>query len=170
MRTLVASLLLAAFAAAPAVAQAPASDAKPQPPAQAQPATGAKAQPAAPAQAAPAADKTPAAKPASAKVPEYDAAAETKIKGVVEDFHQGLAKADHPGLHLMVRTDTELVEVHTCPLRFMKDLEFAIEKGDTVTVTGSRPGGTGIMLAREITKGQISLIVRDKTGAPVWTR
>ncbi|HVO11477.1 MAG TPA: hypothetical protein VMX54_12115 [Vicinamibacteria bacterium] len=156
MRTLVAGLLLAAVAAGPAVAQAPApAAAKPQAPAQAAP---------------PATDKAPAAKPVPAKVPEYDPAAETKIQGVVEDFHQGLAKADHPGLHLMVRTDTELVEVHTCPLRFMKDLEFTIEKGDTITVTGSRPGGTGIVLAREITKGQISLIVRDKTGAPVWTR
>ncbi len=158
MRTLVVSLLLAALAAAPAaLAQPPSSEpAKPQPPAQVQPAAA--AQPAAP------------SKPGSGKVPEYDAAAETKIKGVVEDFHQGQARADPPGMHLMVRTDTELVEVHTCPVRFMKDLEFAIEKGDTVTVTGSRPGGGGIMLAREITKGQTSLIVRDKTGAPAWTR
>jgi hypothetical protein len=70
----------------------------------------------------------------------------------------------------MLKTETETVEVHTCPLRFMKDLEFPIEKGDILVVTGSRPGGTGIVLAREITKGQTSLIVRDKTGAPVWTR
>jgi len=146
MRTLVVVTLL--LAAVTAAAQAPANQpARPQAPAQVQ-----------------------SAKPAAAKLPEYDPAAETKIKGVVEDFHQGQAKADHPGLHLMLRTETELVEVHTCPVRFMKDLEFAIEKGDTLTVTGSRPGGTGILLAREITKGQTSLIVRDKTGAPAWTR
>ena len=50
----------------------------------------------------------------------------------------------------------------------MKDLEFTVAKGDTVTVVGSRPGGIGVVLVREITKGQTSLTVRDKTGAPAW--
>ena len=44
------------------------------------------------------------------------------------------------------------------------------EKGDTLTVDGSRPEAGGILVAREITKGQVSLRLRDKTGAPVWTR
>ena len=52
-------------------------------------------------------------------------------------------RGDHPGLHLIVKTETETVEVHACPLRFMTELEFAVEKGDTVTVLGSRPGGDG---------------------------
>jgi hypothetical protein len=79
-------------------------------------------------------------------------------------------RGDHPGLHLMVKTDTETVEVHACPVRFMKDLDFALEKGDTVKVTGSRPGGTGVMVARIVGKGQLSLELRDKTGAPNWVR
>ena len=62
-----------------------------------------------------------------------------------------------------------VVEVHACPVRFMKELEFAIDKGDTVTVVGSRPEAGGVVVAREVTKGQTSLILRDKTGAPVWT-
>ncbi len=157
MRTLVAMLLGSALTAVTALAQAPAPD-----PAKAK-------APADTAAAAPQPDKPPT-KPPGGKAPEYDAAAEVKIAGVVEDFHQSQARADHPGLHLMLKTDTETVEVHTCPLRFMKELEFAIEKGDALVVTGSRPGGGGIVLAREITKGQMSLIVRDKTGAPAWTR
>jgi hypothetical protein len=52
----------------------------------------------------------------------------------------------------------------------MSDLEFSVEKGDTLTVEGSRPDPTGTVVAREITKGQTGLILRDKTGAPVWTR
>jgi hypothetical protein len=51
----------------------------------------------------------------------------------------------------------------------MKELDFAIENGDAVKVTGARPGGAGVVVAREIAKGQTSLILRDKTGAPVWT-
>jgi hypothetical protein len=92
------------------------------------------------------------------------------IKGVVVDFHESKTRGDHPGLHLILQTETETVEVHACPVRFMSDLEFAIEKGDTLTVEGSRPEAGGIVVAREITKGQTSLILRDKTGAPVWTR
>jgi hypothetical protein len=122
--------------------------------------------PPAPAPPAPA----PAAPAPAAKAPEYDVNAEVTIKGVVEDLHESKMRGDHPGLHLILKTDTETVEVHTCPVSFVSDLEFAIEKGDEVTVVGSRPDPAGLVIAREITKGQTSLIVRDKTGAPVWTR
>jgi hypothetical protein len=109
-------------------------------------------------------------KPAPAqKAPEYDPKAEVTIKGVVEDFHESQTRGDHPGLHLIMKTETETVEVHACPVRFMKELEFAIDKGDTITVIGSRPEAGGVLVAREVTKGQTSLILRDKTGAPVWT-
>ncbi len=104
-----------------------------------------------------------------AKAPAYDTKAEVTIAGIVEDFHTSQARTDHPGLHLILKTETESLEVHTCPLRFMKELEFEIAKGDTVKVVGSRPGGGGVVLAREITKGQTSLTVRDKDGSPVWT-
>jgi hypothetical protein len=101
--------------------------------------------------------------------PEYDAKAEVTIQGTVEDFHESHMRGDHPGLHLIVKTEAETLEVHTCPLRFMKELDFSIAKGDAVKVVGSRPGGGGVIVAREITKGQTSLMVRDKTGAPLWT-
>ncbi len=123
--------------------------------------------------AAPALAQAPAAPPPAkapaAKAPEYDPKAEVTITGVVEDFHESKTRGDHPGLHLVVKTETETVEVHACPVRFMKELEFAIEKGDTVTVTGSRSGGGEVLVAREVQKGQTSLILRDKDGTPVWT-
>jgi hypothetical protein len=124
-----------------------------------------------PAPAAPAPPaQAPAPKAPSGKAPEYDTKAVVTIKGVVDDIHESKTRGDHPGLHLILKTETETVEVHACPVRFMSDLEFAIEKGDTLTVEGSRPEAGGIVVAREITKGQTSLILRDKTGAPVWTR
>jgi hypothetical protein len=119
--------------------------------------------------ASPVLAQAPATKPSPAKAPEYDAKAEVLLQGVVEDFHESQVRGDHPGLHLIIKTETESVEVHACPVRFMKELDFAVDKGDTVKVTGSRPGGTGVVVAREIQKGQTSLILRDKTGAPVWT-
>ena len=114
MRTLVVALLGGFLAVPPSFAQSP--PARPD---------------------APSAPQAP--KPAPAKAPEYDPKAEVTIKGVVEDEHQSTTRGDHPGLHLMLRTETELLEVHTCPVRFMKELEFAVAKGDEVTIIGSRP-------------------------------
>jgi hypothetical protein len=113
--------------------------------------------------------QAPPAKPGAPRAPEYEPAAEVTIQGTIEDFHESKMRGDHPGLHLMVKTETETVEVHACPVRFMKELEFELLKGDVVKVVGSRPAAAGVLVAREITKGQISLILRDKTGAPVWT-
>ena len=148
MRRFAAILLGVVLGAVPALAQAPAAPA-----------------PAAP---APPAAAPPVNAPA-AKAPEYDPKAEVTIKGVVDDFHEAKVRTDHPGLHLILKTETETIEVHACPVRFMSELEFAINKGDEVTVVGSRPEAGGVLVAREVTKGQTSLILRDKTGEPVWT-
>lgn len=118
---------------------------------------------------APALAQTPPARSAAPRAPEYDTKAEVTIEGTVEDFHESKMRGDHPGLHLIVKTATETVEVHACPVRYLKELDFPIQKGDLVKVVGSRPGGSGVIVAREITKGQASLVLRDKTGAPVWT-
>jgi hypothetical protein len=112
--------------------------------------------------------QAPPAKAAPTKAPAYDTKAEVTITGVVGDFHESKLRTDDPGLHLIVQTETEAVEVHTCPVRFMKELEFTVEKGEAVTIIGSRPAGAGVVLAREIKKGQTSLSCRDKAGAPVW--
>jgi hypothetical protein len=63
---------------------------------------------------------------------------------------------------------TETVEVHACPVQFLTLLDFPVEKGDEITVTGSRPGGGPILIAREITKGAVKLQVRDEAGEPIW--
>jgi hypothetical protein len=138
MKLFAAALLGGVLAAAPLLAQAPAA-------------------------------KAPPAKPGpAAKAPEYDPKAEITFKGTVEDFHESTTRGDHPGLHLIVKTETETIEVHACPVKFMKELDFPLEKGDAITVIGSRPGGTGIVVGREITKGQTSLTLREKSGAPIW--
>ena len=155
MRLLAAVLLGGVLAAPLALAQEPSAPAPPAP---------------APPEQAPPAQAPPVAKAPATKAPEYDVKAEVTIKGVVEDIHESKMRGDHPGLHLILKTETETIEVHACPVLFMSELEFVIEKGDTLTVDGSRPEAGGIVVAREITKGQVSLRLLDKTGAPVWTR
>jgi hypothetical protein len=108
----------------------------------------------------------PAPKP---KAPEYDPTTEVTIKGTVEDIHESKVLTDHPGLHVILKTETETVEVHACPVRFLKDLEFTVEKGDTLTVVGSQKKAGEVVVAREITKGQVTLNLRDKKGIPIWT-
>ena len=67
-------------------------------------------------------------------------------------------------------TEAETVEVHTCPVPFLREVEFTIEVGNRVTVVGSRPAGGPVIVAREIRKGQESLVLRDAKGAPNWIR
>jgi hypothetical protein len=107
---------------------------------------------------------------AAPKPPEYDPAAEVTITGTVEATHESKVASDHPGLHLVLKTDSGTVEVHLCPIRFLKELEFSIGIGDTLTVVGSRPEGAPHLVARSIKKGNATLIVRDAKGEPNWTR
>lgn len=104
------------------------------------------------------------------KAPEYDVGAEVTVRGVVAEIHESKVATDHPGLHLILTTEAanETVEVHACPVRFLSELEFTIEKGDALAVVGSRRKGDQPIVAREITKGQLSLILRDKKGIPNW--
>ena len=100
--------------------------------------------------------------------PEYDPAAVVTVKGEVTAVHESKLSSDHPGLHLILKTEADAVEVHACPVRFLSELEFPLAVGDALTVTGSRPRGAAVMVAREIRKGQLSLVLRDKAGAPNW--
>ena len=61
----------------------------------------------------------------------------------------------------------ETVEVHACPVKLLSQLDFPVEKGDEVTVTGSRSGD--VVIARVIKKGSAELQLRDAEGVPIWT-
>jgi hypothetical protein len=102
--------------------------------------------------------------------PEYDPSAEVTLRGQVTEIHESKLASDHPGLHLRLQTEDETVEIHACPVRFLKELEFTIEPGDSLVVVGSRPKGAATVVAREISKGQLKLILRDPKGVPNWTR
>lgn len=110
----------------------------------------------------------PALAQAPPKAPEYDAAAEVTVRGEVTEIHESKVATDHPGLHLILKNEEETLEIHACPVRFLSELEFTIAIGDKLSLVGSRPKKGGVIVAREITKGQLSLILRDKKGVPNW--
>jgi hypothetical protein len=104
----------------------------------------------------------------AAPASEYDPAAEVTVRGEVQQVHESKVATDHPGLHVVLKTEAETVEVHACPVRFLHELEFTIVTGDTLTVLGSRPKGAAVIVAREIRKGQESIVLRDARGVPNW--
>jgi hypothetical protein len=52
----------------------------------------------------------------------------------------------------------------------MDDMGVTFSKGDAISVTGSKVKQEGgyLMLAREVVKGQDTLVLRDDKGSPVW--
>lgn len=104
-------------------------------------------------------------------MPKYDVSKEVKIKGTIEDVKEMTMAKGEAGVHLMVKTATETIEVRLCPSGYLKDFEVAFSKGQEVEVTGSKIkiDDKDVILAREVVQGNNTLTLRDKQGAPVWT-
>jgi hypothetical protein len=105
--------------------------------------------------------------------PAYNAAAEVMVSGVVEETRDFFcAVSDEQGTHLVLRTNQGKLFVHLGPARFLRTQQFVISPNDQVSVIGTpvHYQGQDAMLAREITRGNEVLILRDHQGTPVWKR
>jgi hypothetical protein len=109
--------------------------------------------------------------PDTSAMPKYDVSKEVKIKGTIEDVKEMTMGKGEAGVHLMVKTANETIEVRLCPSGYLKDFEIAFAKGQTVEVTGSKVkmDDKDVILAREVVQGNNTVTLRDKQGAPVWT-
>jgi hypothetical protein len=102
--------------------------------------------------------------------PKYDVAREVTLKGTIDEIKElPVGKENH--VHLMLKTATELIEVRLCPSGVLKDFDVSFEKGQQIEVTGSRVkiDDHDVILAREVVNGNSTVVLRDKSGAPVWT-
>lgn len=99
----------------------------------------------------------------------YDLTTETKLKGTVDEVK--IIPGPAEGLHLMVKSGTDLLFVHVAPESFLTEMDFAIHKGDSVEVIGSKikVDGQDEILAREIIDSGNDMTFRDKKGTPVWS-
>ncbi|MGF1541893.1 MAG: DNA-binding protein [Pleurocapsa sp.] len=81
-------------------------------------------------------------------------------------FHRGVAQ----GIHLIVDTGKETVEVHLGPSWYLEDQDFAIAPEDKIAITGSRINfdGEPAIIASQIKKGNDTLVLRDEKGIPLW--
>jgi hypothetical protein len=101
----------------------------------------------------------------------YDVATEVTFAATVDEVRTIPGPAGGPGgLHLMVRTDAGVREVHLGPVTFTRSKNFEFARGDVITVTGSEVtfGDADVVLAREIMKGDQTLTLRDARGIPLW--
>ncbi len=101
--------------------------------------------------------------------PKYDMATEATLKGNIDDIKE-IASAKGPSLHLLVKAGSEITEVYLCPNAFLQELAFNFAKGEQVTIVGSKVkvDNVDVVLAREVTRGNDTLTLRDKKGNPVW--
>ena len=99
----------------------------------------------------------------------YDPSKEVTISGKVDDVQQA-QQGRFPGTHLMVKTETETVDVRLGPSYFIENHGFSFAKGDQVEIVGARAtvGGVEVVMAREVTKDGKKLTLRDTSGRPMW--
>lgn len=76
----------------------------------------------------------------------------------------------YSGIHVMLKTDKETIDVHMGPEWYIERLDTKIEKGDRIEVKGSRVtiAGKPAIIAAEIKKGDSTLVLRDNNGIPAW--
>lgn len=106
-------------------------------------------------------------------LPKYDAKTEVHIaKAAVQDVKEVILTSGQQRVVLTVKAGEETLEVYLAPKAYLDTMDTAFAKGDDVEITGSKLKGADdkpILLAREVVKGQNSLVLRDKAGEPVWT-
>jgi hypothetical protein len=116
--------------------------------------------------------------------PAYDTTTEATFAGTVTGVKSGRSLFSrllgvhtlglgHKGVQeqqLLLKTDTETVQVHLGPAAFLREQKVEIRKGDTLEVIGSQVtvGASKVVLAREIRKGTNTWTLRDTAGEPLW--
>jgi len=102
----------------------------------------------------------------------YNPATEVRETGTVESVREVSGYRGWPGTHILLKTDKEDLDVHLGPTAFMSQSGFTFAKGDRIEVLGSRVrvGATDALLAREVQKDGKTLVLRDASGIPKWSR
>jgi len=106
-------------------------------------------------------------------LPKYDAKTEVHIaKAAVQDVKEVTLASGQLRVVLNVKAGDETLDVFLAPKAYLDSMDSAFAKGDEVEITGSKLKDSDdkpIILAREVVKGQNTVVLRDKNGEPVWT-
>ncbi len=111
-----------------------------------------------------------AEKPQETNRPKYDLSTESKMKATVQEVKLPPKGSEKEIAHLLVKVGTDTFDVYLCPKAFLDDMGVNFSQGEEIVVTGSRIkwGETELILAREVVRGNDTLVLRDEKGNPVW--
>lgn len=102
--------------------------------------------------------------------PKYDLKAETKLNGTLEEVKLFDFATRKDFVELVVKSGDIKIVVYVCPKPFQDEMGIIFTKGDAITITGAKlkQQESEVILAREVVKGQDTLLFRDDKGNPVW--
>ncbi len=101
----------------------------------------------------------------------YNAKATETLSGEVVSVERFTpSKGMGHGVHITLKTDKETIPVHLGPLWFVEKQDIKIEANDKVEVKGARItfNDKPAIIAATVKKGDMTLVLRDETGIPVW--
>jgi hypothetical protein len=103
--------------------------------------------------------------------PKYDLQSETKMKGIVDEVKLPAKGSEKDAAHLLVKSGADVIDIYLCPKSFLDDMGVTFSKGDEIALTGSKvkAEGADLILAREVVKGNDTVVLRDGKGDPVWS-
>ena len=106
----------------------------------------------------------------SSSLPEYDTHTEMKTKAMVDEINVLPLGTKKELIELIIKSGSDKLHIYVCPKTFQDEMGISFSKGDQITVTGSKVKheGADVILAREVAKGEDTLLFRDAQGTPVW--
>ena len=104
---------------------------------------------------------------------QYDVQTVETVEGTVEEVTYVAptrGRGPGPGVHFMLKKGNEMLEVVLGPVTYLNEQAEPFEKGDAVTVVGSRImlDGKPALIAKTLTYGDKTIALRDDTGLPKW--
>jgi hypothetical protein len=102
--------------------------------------------------------------------PKYDLSTESKMKATIEEVRLPAKGSEKEIAHLLVKIGADTFDVYLCPKAFLDDMSVNFSQGEEIVLTGSRikQGEAELILAREVVRGNDTLVLRDKKGNPIW--
>ena len=103
--------------------------------------------------------------------PMYNVASEVTLSGTIDEVKTMAGPGGQGGIHLALKTTSETIQVDVGPSWFLTQQKYTLAKGDAIAVTGSRvkSGGAEHVIARQIKKGDQTMMLRDEKGFPKWS-
>jgi len=102
--------------------------------------------------------------------PEYNPATVVHIRAAVDSVKTTPEGEVLAGAHLFIKNGGETLDVFLGPSQYIKIFNLPLNPGDRVDVLGSEVKfkGANLILGREVAKGQVTMILRDEAGTPMW--